>query len=54
MKTELLEWTGDGTDLVAQLEQLKEELSHIGVSSGVTVSEVCLTFCVSIVYLLLY
>ena len=38
-KTELLEQTGDGTDLVAQLEQLKEKLSEIEVSSGVAVSE---------------
>ena len=35
-KTELLEQTGDGTDLVAQLEQ---KLSEIEVSSGVTVSK---------------
>ena len=55
-KTELLEQTGDGTDLVAQLEQLKEKLSEIEVSSGVTASAsfyACLTFCVCIVYLLL-
>ena len=35
-KTELLEQTGDGADLVAQLEQ---KLSEIEVSSGVTESE---------------
>ena len=44
METELLEQTRDrddhlGTDLVAQLEQLKEKLSEIEVSSVVTVSE---------------
>ena len=39
-KTELLEQTGDETDLVAQLQQLKEKLSEIEVSYGVAVSEV--------------
>ena len=38
-KTELLEQTGDGTDLVPQLEQLKKKLSEIEVSSGVTASK---------------
>ena len=38
-RTELLQQTGDGPNLVAQLEQLKEKLSEIEVSSGVAVSE---------------